>query len=147
MKRRECTALLGGAVSWPLMVRAQQAGKVSTIGFITAGSSGQGTPALPAFLEALRKVGWIEGKNVTIEYRYAQNHSDQLQDMAAELVRLNVDVIVAAGTLAPFAAKRATTTIPIVMTSGGDPLGTRLVASLARPGGNVTGLSLMMPDI
>jgi len=148
MRRREFIALVGGSAAfWPLTARAQQTGKVLTIGFITAGSPGSGTPALPAFLEALRKVGWVEEKNVAIEYRYAQNHLDQLQEMAAELVRLNVNVIVAAGTLAPFAAKQATTTIPIVMTSGGDPLGTGLVASLARPGGNVTGLSLMMPDI
>jgi putative ABC transport system substrate-binding protein len=148
VQRRDFLGVLGGAaVSWPLAARAQRTGKVSTIGFITAGSSGQGTPALPAFLEALRKAGWIEGKNLAIEYRYAQNRLDQLQDMAAELVRLNVDIIVTAGTLAPFAARQATTSIPIVMTSGGDPLGTGLVASLARPGGNVTGLSLMMPDI
>jgi putative tryptophan/tyrosine transport system substrate-binding protein len=92
-------------------------------------------------------LGWIEGKNVVFEYRYAENRLDRLPELAAELVRLNVDVIVTAGTLAPLAAKRATTTIPIVMTAPGDPLGTGLVASLARPGGNVTGTSIMSPDI
>jgi putative ABC transport system substrate-binding protein len=92
-------------------------------------------------------LGWIEGKTVVIEHRYAENRLDRLPELAAELIRLNVDVIVAAGTLAPLAAKHATATIPIVMTSAGDPLGNRLVASLARPGGNVTGLSLMAPDL
>jgi putative tryptophan/tyrosine transport system substrate-binding protein len=145
VQRRDFIGVLSGTVvAWPLVARAQQIRKVSTIGFITAG---QGTPSLPAFLEALRKLGWVEGKNLAIAYRYAQNNRDQLRDMAAELVRLNVDVIVAVGTLAPLAAKQATTTIPIIMTSGGDPLGTGLVTGLARPGGNVTGLSLMMADI
>src|SRR5438874_4957785 len=91
--------------------------------------------------------GWIEGQNVVIERRYAENRVERLPELAAELVRLNVDVIVGIGTLAPLAAKRATTTIPIVMTAAGDPLGSGLVASLARPGGNVTGMSLMAPDL
>jgi putative ABC transport system substrate-binding protein len=95
----------------------------------------------------LRQLGWIDGKTIVIEYRYAENHNDRLPELAAELVRFNIDVIVAAGTLAPFAAKHATATIPIVMTTAGDPLGSGLVASLAQPGGNVTGLSLMMSDI
>ena len=90
---------------------------------------------------------WIEGKTIVIEYRYARNRNDRLPELAAELVRLNVDVIAAAGTLAALAAKHATTTIPIVMTSAGDPIGNGLVASLARPGGNVTGFSLMMSDV
>jgi len=95
----------------------------------------------------LRELGWIEGKNVTFEHRFAENRLERLPELAAELVRLNVDVIVAVGTLGPLAAKRATTTIPIVMLSAGDPLGTGLVDSLARPGGNVTGMSLMVPDL
>jgi putative tryptophan/tyrosine transport system substrate-binding protein len=114
------------------------------LAFFTAGRD---SPGLPALLEGLRQLGWIEGKTIVVEYRYAENRNDRLPELAAELVRLNVDVIVAAGTLAPLAAKRATATIPIVMTSAGDPLGTRLVSGLARPGGNVTGLSLMSPDI
>jgi putative ABC transport system substrate-binding protein len=146
MRRREFITLLGGAAAaWPIAARGQQIGKVYSIAFFTAGSSGAG--ALPAFVEALRQLGWIEGKNVVIEHRYAENRLDRLPELAAELVRLKVDVIVAAGTLAPLAAKQATTTIPIVMTSAGDPLGSGLVASLAQPGGNVTGLSLMVPDI
>jgi putative ABC transport system substrate-binding protein len=99
------------------------------------------------FPDALRELGWIEGQNVVIERRFAENRVERLPELAAELIRLNVDVIVGIGTLAPLAAKRATTTIPIVMTAAGDPLGSGLVASLARPGGNVTGMSLMAPDL
>ena len=101
----------------------------------------------PLLFDNLRELGWIEGKNVTFEHRFAENRLERLPELAAELVRLNVDVIVAVGTLGPLAAKRATTTIPIVMLSAGDPLGTGLVDSLARPGGNVTGMSLMVPDL
>jgi putative tryptophan/tyrosine transport system substrate-binding protein len=95
----------------------------------------------------LRELGWIEGQNIAIEWRYAENRLERLPELAAELVRLNVEVIVAVGTLGPLAAKRASPTIPIVMTAAGDPLGSGLIASLAHPGGNVTGLSLMVPDI
>jgi putative tryptophan/tyrosine transport system substrate-binding protein len=145
MRRREFTTLLGGMMaSWPLAVGAQQTAKLPSLGFLTAGND---SPGLPALLEGLRQLGWIEGKTIVIEYRYAENRNDRLPELAAELVRLNVDVIVAAGTLAPLAAKRATAKIPIVMTSAGDPLGTKLVSGLARPGGNITGLSLMSPDI
>ena len=145
MRRREFITLLGGAMaSWPLAVGAQQTAKLPRLGFLTAGAGG---PGLPALLEGLRQLGWIEGKTIVIEYRYAENRNDRPPELAAELVRLNVDVIVAAGTLAPLAAKHATTTIRIVMTSAGDPLGSGLVASLAQPGGNVTGLSLMMSDV
>src|SRR5262249_28456030 len=96
---------------------------------------------------ALRGMGWVEGKNIAFERRYAEDRLKRLPELAADLVRLKVDVIAADGTLAPLAAKRATSTIPIVMTSAGDPLGRGLVASLARPGGNVTGMSLMVPDL
>jgi putative ABC transport system substrate-binding protein len=95
----------------------------------------------------LQQLGWIEGKNLVIERRYAENRLERLPELAAELIKLNVDVIVGVGTLAPLAAKRATTTIPIVMGAAGDPVGTGLVASLAHPGGNVTGMSLMAPDL
>ncbi len=146
MRRRDFIALLGGAAVWPLAARAQQGGKVYRIGFFSAGAAN--TPHLrAAFVETLRKLGWIEGKNVVFEYRYAENRLERLPELAEELVRLNVDIIVAPGTLAPLAAKRVTTTIPIVMANAGDPLGSGLVSSLARPGGNVTGLSLMVPDI
>jgi putative ABC transport system substrate-binding protein len=145
MKRREFFTLLGGAAfAKPLAARAQQQERARRIGYL---SPGQPEPFDALFVEALRQLGWIEGKNVLFEMRYAENDADRLARMAAELVRLNVDVIVAGGTLGPLAAKRATATIPIVMRSAGDPLGSGLVASLARPGGNVTGMSLMVPDL
>jgi putative tryptophan/tyrosine transport system substrate-binding protein len=146
MRRRDFIKVIAGsAVAWPVAVRAQQPGRVYRIGFITAGVP---IPALRrAFYDALRMLGWIESKNFVIEERYSENRLDRLPALVEELVRLNVDVIVAAGTLAPLAAKKATATIPIVMTSAGDPLGAGLVASLALPGGNVTGLSLMAPDL
>jgi putative ABC transport system substrate-binding protein len=147
VRRREFITLLGGAAAalGPLAARAQQAGKIPTIGILNAGSAGMISAVV--FPDALRELGWIEGQNVVIERRYAENRVERLPEFAAELVRLNVDVIVGLGTLAPLAAKRATTTIPIVMTAAGDPLGSGLVASLARPGGNVTGMSLMAPDL
>jgi putative tryptophan/tyrosine transport system substrate-binding protein len=149
VNRREFITLLGGAAAnplfLPLVARAQQAEKVYRIGYLSAGSNAPELFAITS--ETLRTLGWIEGKNVVFERRYADNRLDRLSDLAAELVSLNVDVIMAAGTLAPLAAKRATATIPIVMTAAGDPLGSGLVASLARPGGNVTGMSLMAPDL
>ena len=121
----------------------QPAGKVHRLGFLAAGSGlgAEGLRLTGAFREALRELGWFEGKNIAIEYRFADGHMDRLPDLAAELVNLNVDVIVALPTAAAVAAKRATGTIPIVMTSVGDPVGLGLVASFARPGGNVTGVS------
>jgi putative ABC transport system substrate-binding protein len=143
--RRKFLAMLGGtAVAWPLAARAQQGGKRYTIGYFSAGWP---DPLQDVFTDALRESGWVEGKNVAFEFRYAQNRLERLPELAADLVRLKVDVIVGPGTLAPLAAKGATSTIPIIMTSGGDPLGSGLVASLARPGGNVTGMSLMVPDL
>jgi putative ABC transport system substrate-binding protein len=147
LKRREFITLLGGtAAAWPLAARAQQAGKVYRIGFFNAGEPIQSKSRL-IVVNGLRELGWIEGKNILFEGRFAENRLERLPGLAAELVSLDVDVIVAFGTLAPLAAKRATTTIPIVMMNAGDPLGTGLVASLARPGGNVTGMSLMAPDL
>ena len=144
MKRREFITLLGGAAAWPLAARAQQAGKIHKVGYLSPSLPSVYSPLL---FDDLRELGWIEGKNVTFEYRFAENRLERLPELASELVRLNVDVIVGVGTLGPLAAKRATTTIPIVMLSAGDPLGTGLVDSLARPGGNVTGMSLMVPDL
>jgi ABC-type uncharacterized transport system substrate-binding protein len=147
MRRREFITLLGGAATaWPFGAAAQQPGKVYRIGILNAGT-GVSPELRSALPEALRGLGWVEGKNVVFERRYAENRLDLLPELAAELVRLNVDVIAAGGTLAPIAAKRATATIPIVMTAAGDPLGSGLVASLARPGGNITGLSLMAADL
>jgi putative ABC transport system substrate-binding protein len=147
MRRRDFIFLLAGATAaWPLALRAQQAGKIYTVGSLTAGA-GAPIPGITTLGDTLRELGWIEGKNIAFERRYAENRLDRLPALAAELVDLKVDVIVAAGTLAPLAAKRATTTIPIVMTAAGDPVGSGLVPNLARPGGNVTGLSLMVPDL
>jgi putative ABC transport system substrate-binding protein len=149
MRRRDFITLIGGtALAWPVAPRAQQLGKRYTIGLFSAGAMPAMSAAFwAAFFDALRGLGWVEGKNVTFEHRYADNRLERLPEFAAELVRLKVDVIVAIGTLAPLAAKRATSTIPIVMTAAGDPMGSGLVASLARPGGNVTGMSLMAPDL
>jgi putative ABC transport system substrate-binding protein len=149
MRRREFIAAIGGAVAArPLRAVAQQVGKRYTIGLLSAGTRpAQNGASWVAFSGALRELGWVDGKNVAFEHRYADNRLERLPELAAELVRLNVNVIVAIGTLAPLAAKRVTSTIPIVMTAAGDPLGSGLVASLARPGGNVTGMSLMAPDL
>jgi putative ABC transport system substrate-binding protein len=149
VKRRTFITLLGGAAAaWPLAARAQQVGQKYTIGLFSAGIRlPENAPAWIAFLSAMRELGWIEGKNVVFEGRYADNRLERLPALAEELVRLNVNVIVSIGTLAPLAAKRATSTIPIVMAAAGDPLGSGLIASLAQPGGNVTGMSLMAPDL
>jgi putative tryptophan/tyrosine transport system substrate-binding protein len=147
VKRREFITLLGGAAAaWPLAVRAQQPGKVYRIGVFTSGAPLM-SKTWSIFIDGLKELGWTEGKNIAFEPRYAENNLDRLPELAAELVRLNVDVILAFGTLAPLAAKRASATVPIVMANAGDPLGSGLVASLARPGGNVTGMSLMAPDL
>jgi putative ABC transport system substrate-binding protein len=150
VRRRDFIALLGGAAAAPsllrpLAARAQLVEKIYTVGILSAAEV---TPTLnTAFVDALRELGWIEGKNVVFERRYAENRLERLPELAADLVRLKVDVIAAVGTVAPLTAKQATATIPIVMTAAGDPLGSGLVASLARPGGNVTGMSLMAPDL
>jgi len=143
--RREFITLLGGAAAaWPVAARAQQ--DVKTIGLFSAGPFTT-TANYTVLYDALRDLGWIEGKNLKFVRRSADNRLDRLADLATELVRLNVDIIVAVGTLAPLAAKRATTAIPIVMANAGDPVGSGLVASLSRPGSNVTGMSLMAPDL
>jgi putative tryptophan/tyrosine transport system substrate-binding protein len=128
-------------------VSAQQTGKIFRIGFLDP-SNASGTAALvEGIRQELSKLGWIEGKNITIEYRFAEQKSERLPELAAELVRLKVDLIVTSGGPTPLAAKNATSTIPIVMTTSVDPVGTGLVASLARPGGNVTGLSGLTPEL
>src|SRR5262245_5847885 len=144
MRRREFMTLLG-AVAWPLAARVQPLERARRIGYLTPG---QPVPHVTAsFVEALRELGWLEGRNLILEFRSGENDPDRLARVAAELVRLDVDLIVAHGTLGPLAAKRATTTIPIVALTAGDPLGSGLVVSLARPGGNVTGNSLMAADV
>ena len=126
---------------------AQQTGKIPRIGFLDNSTASGIAVLLEAFRQELSKLGWIEGKNITIEYRFAEQKTERLPELAADLVRLKVDLIVATGGPPALAAKRATTTIPIVMTNAGDPVGAGLVASLARPGGNVTGLSNLAPEL
>lgn len=143
MKRREFITLLGGATAtWPLAARAQQtAGRVYRVGYLGIPSREQAPHFIKAFEEGLRSLGYRVGDNVAIEYRFANGELDRLPALAAELVRLGVDVIVAVSYPSIVAAMKATTTIPIVMLGGVDPVSTGLIASLARPGGNVTGLT------
>ena len=147
MKRREfITILSGAAAGWPLAARGQQAAKLPTIGFLGASTPPAMSPWTAAFVQRLRELGWIEGRTVAIEYRWAEGRSERYAEIAAELVRLKVDVIVTAGG-AVVAVKQATSVIPIVFAVVNDPVGSGLVASLARPGGNVTGLSLQSSDL
>jgi putative tryptophan/tyrosine transport system substrate-binding protein len=144
--RREFITLLGGAAAvWPLAARAQQPRKVPTIGFLGANPLIE-SERVAAFVQRLRELGWIEGRTVSIEYRWAEGRSEGYAENAAELVRLKVDVIVTSTTPPSLAAKQATAVIPIVFAAANDPIGTGLVASLARPGGNVTGLANQMSD-
>jgi putative tryptophan/tyrosine transport system substrate-binding protein len=128
-------------------VDAQQTGKTFRIGILDASTASGSAVLVDAFRQELSKLGWIEGKSITIEYRFAEQKSERLPELAADLVRLKVDLIVVAETSPALAAKSATTTIPIVMATGGDPVGAGLVASLARPGGNVTGLSSLSTQL
>ena len=128
-------------------VDAQQTGKIFRIGFLDPSNASSITGLLEAFRQELRKLGWIEGKDFTIEYRFGENKPGRLPELAAELVRLKVDLIVTTGDGPTFGAKKATTTIPIVMTTSSDPVAQGLVASLARPGGNVTGLSSLAAEL
>ena len=146
MRRREFITLLGGAAVWPLAARAQQPGKLPTIGFLGASTAPAMSQWIAAFVQRLHELGWIENRTVAIEYRWGEGRDERYREIAAEFVRLKVDAILAHGTEASLAAKRATSTIPIVATAVGDPVGSGLVTSLARPGGNVTGLSVVSPD-
>jgi hypothetical protein len=138
MKRREFITLLSGAAAWPLAARAQQAGKLPTIAFLGASTAEAVSPWTAALVQRLRELGWSEGRTAAIEYRFAENHSDRLADLAAELVRLRVDVIVTHSAEPVLAAKKATSAIPIVFGVAADPVGNGLVASLARPAANVS---------
>ena len=145
--RRELLAALGGAAAaWPLAARAQQAGKLPTIGFLGQTTHSGGSEWVAAFVQRLHELGWNEGRTIAIEYRWAEGREERFAELAAELVRLKVDVIVTSGTPQVLAAKQATSVIPIVFAAAGDPVGNNLVASLARPGGNVTGLSNLISE-
>ena len=142
MRRRECITLLGGAVAaWPFVAHAQQAQPIPRIGFLASSSAEHAKSRLAAFQQGLRALGYVEGQNIVIESRYAAGEFARLPDLAADLVRLKVDVILTEGAPAAHAAQQITTTMPVVMGNAADPVGTGLVASLARPGGNITGLS------
>src|SRR6516165_1974788 len=147
MKRREFITLLGGAAAWPLPAHTQQAGKLPTIGFLGAATASVAGQWFAAFVQRLHELGWMEGRNIAIEVRWAEGRSERYAEIATEFVRLNVDVIVTIGTPASLAAKQATSVVPIVFVAASDPVGTGLVASLARPGGNVTGLSNQQTDL
>jgi putative ABC transport system substrate-binding protein len=147
MQRREFITLLGGAAAaWPLAARAQQARKLPTIGFLGAATPSVASQWVTAFEKRLRELGWIEGRTVAIEYRWAEARTERYSEIAAELVGLKVDVIVTWASAPVLAAKQATMLIPIVFAAQMDPVGAGVVASLARPGGNVTGLSIQQTD-
>jgi putative tryptophan/tyrosine transport system substrate-binding protein len=147
MRRRDVIKLLGGIATLPLAARAQQLKKIARIGFL-----GNSTAALEAnligpFGEGLRALGYEDGRNIVIEYRWAEGNYERFPSLVAELLASNVDVLVTAGTPASLAIKKATTSVPVVMIAAGDPIGTGLVPSLAEPGGNLTGLSSIAPDL
>ena len=137
--------LLVEVLAAPLAARAQQPARAPRIGYLESGAPG--TPLVEAFRQGLRELGYVEGHNFTIGYRWAEGRQDRLPGLAEEIVRLNVDVIVTHGAVATRAAQRATAAIPIVFASSGDAVATGLVASLARPGGNVTGLTIVAPEL
>jgi putative ABC transport system substrate-binding protein len=147
MRRRQFICIVGGAAgAWPLLARAQQPAKLPTIGFLGTSTSAAWGPWIAAFMQRLRELGWIEGRTIAFEVRWAEGDTERFESIAAELVRLKVDVMVTSGAAAP-AAKRMTSAIPIVFMLAPDPVGTGIVASLARPGNNVTGLSNQSRDL
>src|SRR5438105_638053 len=148
LRRRQFITLLGGAAAlWPFAARAEQGEKLPTIGFLVAGTPSSHGQWVAAFVQRLRELGWIEGRTIAIEYRWGEGRNERFAEIAAEFVRRKVDVIVTSATAAIVAAKQATSVIPIVFAAAGDPVGTGLVASLARPNGNVTGLSIQQTDV
>jgi putative tryptophan/tyrosine transport system substrate-binding protein len=146
VRRREFITLLGGAAAWPMGAGAQQRGKLPTIGFLGPASASAMRPWIDAFVARLRELGWVEGRTVAIEVRWAEGHSERFAEVAAEFIRLKVDVIVTTGTAVPI-LKQATSVIPIVFAISNDPLGSGIVASLSKPGGNATGLSQLATDL
>src|SRR5215475_14320203 len=147
LRRRDFIALLGGAAAaWPLAAKAQQGESTSRIGLLWPGDAPPASPRMESFRQGPRALGFVDGQNVAIELRYAQKGPQQLPELAAELVRLKVDVILAPGDLAPKVAQQATETVPIVA-GGDDILGAGIVASLSRPGANTTGLTILSPEL
>ena len=146
LRRRDFVSLLGGAAAWPLAARAQQPAKLPTIGYLGTAAASAWAPWTAAFVQRLHELGWIEGRTVAIQYRWAEGRTDRFAEIAAEFVRIKVDVIVTGGNAA-VAAKRASSAVPIVFAVVDDPVGSGLVTSLARPGGNVTGLSMQSTDL
>src|SRR6478752_2246263 len=144
MRRRDFICLLGGVAAWPLSAHAQQ--RPARIGFLTRKTDASVASQIDAFRQALQALGWVEGKTITIQYRDAGGEVDRLGPLAAELVALNMDVIVTVDTPPTQAAQRATSIIPIVIAVSADPVGAGLVKSLSHPGGNATGLSLLAPE-
>jgi putative ABC transport system substrate-binding protein len=147
VRRRDFITLFGVATAWPLAARAQQAGKMPTIGLLGATTLLVESQRVAAFVQRLRELGWIEGRTVAIEVRWADGRTERFVEIAAEFVRLKVDVIVTQGTASVIAARQATAVVPIVFAGVADPVGTGLVTSLARPGSNVTGLSNQLVDL
>jgi putative ABC transport system substrate-binding protein len=148
MRRREFIRLFGSAVvAWPLAARAQQAGKVHRIGFLGSATAAGSAKAVESFRAGLREFGYVEGRNIGIEFRWAEGNYDRLSDLVADLIATNVDVLITHGTPGTRAAKQATTTIPIVMAISGDAIATGLVSSLARPEANLTGSTYFLPQL
>jgi ABC-type uncharacterized transport system substrate-binding protein len=147
MKRREFITLIGGAAAAPLAARAQQTAKLPVVGFLGANTPATQKPSTEAFVQRLRELGWTEGRNLIIEYRWAEGRFERSAGLLADLVRMHVNIIFTHATQNVVAAKQATSVIPIVFAAAGDPVGNHLVASLAHPGGNVTGLSLQSNDL
>jgi putative tryptophan/tyrosine transport system substrate-binding protein len=147
VRRRKFIALLGSAAAWPLAARAQQVTKVYRIGMLETTSQIANATNLNAFRERLRELGYVEGRNLIIDYRSAEGQPDRFPALASELVGLKADLITTRGTAAVLAAKNATSTIPVVMTAIGEAVQTGVVASIARPGGNITGLSSFVLDV
>jgi ABC-type uncharacterized transport system substrate-binding protein len=146
-RKRFCAVLVALLLVFCASAEAQQQKKIPRIGFLIAVSPSSLSARVEAFRQGLRQLGYVEGKNIVVEYRYAEGRADRLNELAAELVRLKVDVIVSAGPPPTHTAKKATSTIPIVMANDPDPVGDGFVASLAHPGGNITGLSSLAPEI
>jgi putative ABC transport system substrate-binding protein len=145
--RREFITLLGGALAWPLAARAQQSGKLPTIGYLGSSTAVAQSQWVAAFVRRLGELRWVEGHSVAIQYRWAEGRSERFREIAAEFARLKVDVIVTAGTGPALAAKETASGVPLVLAVASDPVANDLVTSLARPGGNITGLSIQQFDL